>query len=200
VSAQNAYNAGDVITRKVGGATETVTLPPINLSHLLTLTVEGGRVSGFHILPTSVVIVASTSEMTLPAGSIRVVDSAGNAIAGTEIKLTPLRVPGSAYDAFEARVEVLDSVGTRIAYDPAKTFYPQGWTQAQILQAVYSAYVRHYEAGGAPFFMRMRLTTPKGVKIWMRVSGNQSAVGITVTGIATAYLDQGQGLTSNEAP
>jgi hypothetical protein len=200
VPSQSAYNAGDVITRGVAGATESVTLPAINLSHLLTLTVDGGRVSGFHILPTSVVIVASRSEITLPAGSIRVVDSAGNPVTGAAIKLTPLCVPASAYDAFEARVEVLDSTGARIAYDAAKAFYPQGWTEAQIQQAVYSAYVRHYEGGGAAFFMRMRLTTPKGIKIWMRVSGNQSAAGTRLTGIATAYLDQGQNLTSSEAP
>src|SRR6266545_4330233 len=117
---------GDVITRPVGGAAESVTLPPINMNHLLTIRVEGGRVSGFHILPTSVVAISSTSEITLPAGSIRVVDSAGNPIGGAEIKLTPLRVPASAFDAFEAGVEVLDSTGSRIAYDPAKTFYPQG--------------------------------------------------------------------------
>jgi hypothetical protein len=97
-------------------------------------------------------------------------------------------------------VEVLDSTGSRIGYDPAKTFYPQGWTHDQIRQAIYSAYVGHYQAGGAPFFLRMRLTTPKGVKIWMRVSGNQSAAGITLTGIGTAYLDQGQNLASSDAP
>jgi hypothetical protein len=193
-------NRGDVITRTVGGAMESVTLPPINMNHLLTIRVESGRVSGFHILPTSVVTVSSTREIILPAGSLQVVDSAGNPIAGAEIKLTPLRVPASADDAFEARVEVLDSTGTRIAYDAAKTFYPQGWTQAQIEQAIYSAYMRHYKAGGVPFFRRMRLTTPKGVKIWMRVSGNQSAAGIALTGIATAYLDQGQNLTSSDAP
>ena len=105
-------NRGDVITRTVGGATESVTLPPINMNHLLTIRVERGRVSGFHFLPTSVVTVSSTSEITLPAGSLQVVDSAGNPSAGAEIKLTPLRVPASADDAFEARVEVLDSTGT----------------------------------------------------------------------------------------
>lgn len=193
-------NRGDVITRTVGGAKESVTLPPINMNHLLTIRVQGGRVSGFHILPTSVVTIASTSEITLPAGSLQVVDSEGNPNAGAEVKLTPLRVPANAHDAFEARVEVLDFTGSRIAYDPAKTFYPQGWTQAQIEQAVYAAYVQHYKAGGAPFFLRMRLTTPQGVKIWMRVSGNQSAAGIALTGIATAYLDQGQNLTSSDAP
>jgi hypothetical protein len=109
-------------------------------------------------------------------------------------------VPAGADDAFEAQVEVLDSAGSRIAYDPAKTFYPQGWSQAQIQQAIYSAYVRHYQAGGAPFFLRMRLTTPQGVKIWLRVSGNQSVAGITLTGVTTAYLDQGQHLTPNDVP
>src|SRR5262245_40804640 len=110
------------------------------MSHLLTVAVEGGRVSGFHILPMSIVAVASTSEISLAAGSIPVADSAGQPIAGAEIKLTPLRVPVSPYDAFEARVEVLDSTGIRIAYDPAKTFYPQAWRQAEIQQAAYSAY------------------------------------------------------------
>lgn len=191
---------GDVLTRTAGGATESVTLPPINMNHLLTIRIEGGRVSGFHILPTSIRIVSSTSEVTFPAGSIPIVDSAGNPIARAEIKFTPLRVPASVNDAFEARVEVLDSAGIPIGYDAAKAFYPQGWTQAQIEQAIYAAYVRHYQSGGAPFFMRMRLTTPKGVKIWMRVSGNQSAAGIALTGIPTAYLDQGQHLTSSDAP
>ena len=193
-------NRGDVITRTVGGVTDSVTLPPINMNHLLTIRVESGRVSGFHILPASVATVSSTIEFPLPAGSLQVVDSAGNPIAGAEIKLTPLRVPVSADDAFEARVEILDSTGSKIAYDAAKTFYPQGWTQAQIEQAIYSAYVQHYKAGGAPFFRRMRVTTAKGVKLWMRVSGNQSAAGIALTGIATAYLDQGQNLTLREAP
>lgn len=193
-------NRGDVITRTAGGATESVTLPPINMNHLLTIRVETGRVSGFHVLPTSILTVSSTSEVILPAGSIQIVDSSGYPIAGAVIKLTPLRVPASINDAFEARVEVLDSAGTQIGYDAAKAFYPQGWTQAQIEQAIYAAYVRHYQAGGAPFFMRMRLTTPKGVKIWLRVSGNQSAAGIALTGMPTAYLDQGQHLTSSDAP
>lgn len=196
----NTYTAGDVLTRTESGATESVTLPPIHLSHLLTLKVQGGRVSGFHVLPTSVVTISSTSEITLPAGSVPIIDSAGIPIADAELKLTPLRVTASAYDAFEARVEVLDSAGARIAYDPAKSFYPQAWTQAQIQQAIYSAYARHYNGGGPPFFVRMRLTTPTGVKIWMRVSGNQSAAGISLRAIATAYLDQGQHLTSADAP
>ena len=193
-------NQGDVITRTVGGKSDSVTLPPINMNHLLTIRVERGRVSGFHILPTSVVPVSSAGEITLPAGSIPVVDSAGASIGGAQVRLTPLRVPVSADDAFEARVDVVDSTGARIAYDPAKTFYPQAWTKTQIQEAVYSAYVGHYKAGGAPFFVRMRLTTQKGIKIWMRVAGNQSAAGITLTGITTAYLDQGQNLTSSDAP
>jgi hypothetical protein len=193
-------NRGDVISRTVGGATETVTLPPINMNHLLRLRVETSRVGGFHVLPASVVTITSASEITLPAGSVPVVDAAGNPIAGAEIKMTPLRVPVSAHDGFETRVEVLDATGAQIAYDAAKTFYPQTWTQDQIEQAIYAAYVRHYQAGGAPFFLRRRLATPKGVMIWMRVSGHQSAAGITLTGIATAYLDQGQQLTSAEAP
>jgi hypothetical protein len=117
-----------------------------------------------------------------------------------EIVQMEFQASAASDDAFEARVEVLDSTGTRIGYDPAKSFYPQGWTQAQIQEAIYSAFVGHYKGGGASFFLRMRLTTPKGVKIWMRVSGNQSAAGITLTGIATAYLDQGQKLTSTDAP
>jgi hypothetical protein len=108
-------NQGDVITRTMSGRTDSVTLPPINSRHLLTIRVEGGRVSGFHILPTSVVTISSTSEVTLPAGSVPVVDSAGNPIARAEIKLTPLRVPASADHAFEARVEILDAMGMRIA-------------------------------------------------------------------------------------
>jgi hypothetical protein len=44
-------NQSDVITRTVGGVTESVTLPPINMNHLLTIRIEGGKVSGFHILP-----------------------------------------------------------------------------------------------------------------------------------------------------
>ena len=193
-------NRGDVLTRTISSASEFVTLPPINMNHLLTIRVENGRVSGFHILPPRVVTISSTSAISLPVGSVQVVDSVGNPIAGAEIQVTSLRVPASAHDAFEARVEVVDSTGRRIAYDPAKSFYPQAWTEAQIEQAIYAAYAQHYKAGGAPFFLRSRLTTPKGVKIWMRVSGNQSAAGIALTGVATAYLDQGQNLTSSEAP
>jgi hypothetical protein len=193
-------NQGDVITRTVGGAAESVTLPPINMNHLLTIRIDGGRVSGFHVLPTSVASIRSTSAVVLPAGSIPVVDSVGNSIAGAEIRLTPLRVPANAYDAFEARVEVLDATGTRIGYDPAKAFYPQAWTQAQIEQAIYAAYVEHYKAGGAAFFLRMRLTTPNGIRICMRVSGHQSTAGTSLRRIPTAYLEQGQNLTSNDAP
>ncbi|HEV3142524.1 MAG TPA: hypothetical protein VGZ47_01415, partial [Gemmataceae bacterium] len=113
-------NQGDVIKRSVGGATESVRLPPINMSHLLSIRVETGRVSGFHILPTSIVTISSsTGAITIPPGSIAVVDSVGNPIARAEIKLTPLRVPASAFDAVEARVEVFDAMGIRIAYDPS---------------------------------------------------------------------------------
>ena len=62
-------NRGDVITRTVGSATESVTLPPINMNHLLTIRVEAGKVGGFHILP-SVVAISSTRD-TLRAARAR---------------------------------------------------------------------------------------------------------------------------------
>jgi hypothetical protein len=53
-------DSGDVITRTIGGAAESVALPPINVNHLLSIRVDGGKVSGFHILPTGVITISSS--------------------------------------------------------------------------------------------------------------------------------------------
>jgi hypothetical protein len=200
VWAHNNYKAGDVITRTVGGKTESVTLPPISMTHLKTLMVDGNKVRGFHILPTSVATITSTSPITLPAGSITVVDSNGTPIAGAQVKLTPSRVPADGYDAFEAKVEVFDSAGTLLASDASKSFYPQSWTEDQIQEAIYSAYAAHYRSGGTEFFARMVLRTPKGVEIEMRVSGSLTASGVRLREIPTAYLVPLQHLNSTHAP
>jgi hypothetical protein len=97
-------------------------------------------------------------------------------------------------------VEVLDTAGTVLASDAAKSFYPQAWTEDQIQEAVYSAYAAHYLNGGSPFFMRQALTTPQGVVIVMRVSGSQTASGVKLKAIPTAYLRSGQHLTASHAP
>jgi hypothetical protein len=55
-------------------------------------------------------------------------------------------------------------------------------------------------AGGSPFFMRQALTTPQGVVIVMRVSGSQTASGVKLKTIPTAYLRSRQHLTANHAP
>jgi hypothetical protein len=109
-------------------------------------------------------------------------------------------VAAVGYDALEAKVEVLDATGTVIAFDAAKAFYPQLWTEDQIQQAIYSAYVGHYRNGGSPFFVRQALTTPKGVVIEMRVGGSQTASGVKLKGIPTAFLRSGQHLTASHAP
>jgi hypothetical protein len=111
MSVHSSYRTGEVITRVLGGAIESVTLPPINMNHLLNITVGSGKVSGFRLLPTAVAPSLSTAEITLSARQIPVSDAAGTPLVGVSIKLTPLRLPASNHDAFEARVEVLDSTG-----------------------------------------------------------------------------------------
>ncbi len=200
VWAYNAYKVGNMLTRTVGGRTETVNLPAIDMGHLLSVMVDGNKVRGFHILPASVIAVTSTSPITLPVGSILIVDRAGAPMTNATVRITPLRVPADGYDAFEAMVEVLDAAGIVVAFDAAKSFYPQAWTADQIQEAIYSAYSTHYRSGGSPVFLRAALTTPKGVVIEMRVNGSQSSSGTKLTGIPTAYLRQGQHFTVNNAP
>ncbi len=196
----NAFKVGDRLTRTIGGSTETVILPAIDLGHLRTVMVDGNKVQGFHILPASAVTVLSTSSITLPVGSVTVVNHTGTTIGGAQVRLTPLRAPADGYDAFEAKVEVLDPTGTVVAVDAAKSFFPQAWTEEQIQEAIYSAYAAHYQTGGSPFFWRQALTTPKGVALEMRVSGSKSSSGIKLRSIPTAYLRQGQQFTVSNAP
>jgi hypothetical protein len=194
------FNPGDVITRTVAGKTDSITLPPINLDHLVELTVDGHVVSGFHVLPASIITITSTTPIVLPLGAVTVVDTNGTPVAGTQVRLTPSRAPTDRYDAFEARVEVLDASGTLLAVDVSKSFYPQAWTASQIQEAIYTAYVQHYLAGGTEFFKRLTLRSPKGVLIIMRVSGNLSATGVKLKEIPTAYLEPLQHLNASHVP
>jgi hypothetical protein len=116
------------------------------------------------------------------------------------VRVAPLRVPATAFDAFEARIEVVNSAGGVIGTNPAKSFFPQGWTPGDIQQGIYSANARNFQNGGAPLGLRLALGTPEGVVIEMRVNGRQSASGITLTEIPTAYLRQGQHLNATHVP
>lgn len=194
------FRTGDLLSRTVGGQTEAVTLPPIDMNHLRSVTVDGNKVRGFHVLAAAVYTIISTSSVTLPVGSIAIVDPTGAPLAGTRIRLMPHRVPTDGFDAFEAKVEVVDSTGIVLGSDASKSFYPQSWTEDQIQDAIYSAYAEHYLAGGSPLFFRQVLTTPTGVAIELRVSGSSSAAGVKLKGIPTAYLQSGQRLTSSHAP
>jgi len=193
---------GDEVTRTTAsGAVEKVNLPAIDMAHLTDVTVNAvGVINGFHVLPGSTAPITSNSPLILPGGSVRVLDAAGTPIVGATVEVTPLRVPASVHDAFEARVRVFDSSGAVIGQDPAKSFFPQGWTVAQIEQAIYSAYAQHFQGGGAPLGRRLAVTTPEGVKLEIRVKGTQTSRGITLTGIATAYLRQGQHLDAAHVP
>ena len=128
----NPLTCGDVLTRTTfGGVIEKVILPPINMAHLIEPMVgAAGRINGFHILPVGLGKIASTSSMTLPGGSVNVLDVNGILMRGTQIRITPFRVQTSDLDAFEAKVEVLDSAGIILGASSAKSFYPQGWTRA----------------------------------------------------------------------
>jgi hypothetical protein len=159
-----------------------------------------GRADGFHIMPGSVPVITSNSPLVLPAGSVRILDAAGTPIAGATVEVTPLRVPASPFDAFEARVQVFDSSGALIGTQPAKTFFPRGWTEAQIEQGIYSAYAESFQSGGAPFGVRLIATTPEGVVIEMRVNGRQTGPGITLTGIPTAFLRSAQRRDATHVP
>jgi hypothetical protein len=193
---------GDEVTRTTAsGAVEKVTLPAIDMAHLTGVAMSaGGGVNGFHVLPGSITPITSTSPFLLPAGSVRVVDSVGMLIVGATVEVTPRRVPASADDAFEARVRVYDSAGALIGTSPSKTFFPQGWTDAQIQQGIYSAYAQAFQRGGAPFGTRLIVVTPEGVVIVMRMNGTQDSRGIVLTGIPTAYLRQGQCLDATHVP
>jgi hypothetical protein len=169
--------------------------------HLTTATLNvNGRIEGLHVLPLLAGKVASTSALTIPPGVVRIVDFGGMARVGAEIKITPRRAPTNEFDSFEAKVEIFDVGGRLLGASASKSFFPQGWTEAQIQTATYAAYARHYQSGGAPFFTRMVLRTPEGVWIVLRVNGNQSAAGVTLSEIPTAYLVQGQVLTATHVP
>jgi hypothetical protein len=184
---------GDEITRLMAIGTEKVKLPPVNMGHLLQPTVSKiGRVDGFHILPTTTAPITSASSVTLPASPLRILDSTGAPIVGATVTIKAHRVPTDEFDAFEARVDVADSLGNIIGTSSSKSFFPQSWTAVQIQTGIYAAYTMHFLNGGAPFFTRMALVTPEGVKIEMKVTGNQSSQRLFLKQISTAYLIQGQ--------
>jgi hypothetical protein len=193
---------GDAVSRTTAsGAIETVNLPAINMAHLTDMTVNAaGRVEGFHVMPASVGPITSTSPFTLPAGSIQILDASGNPITGATVRVTPLRVPATTFDSFAARIEVFDSSGARIGLNVDKTFYPQGWTAAQIEQGIYSAYAQQFQSGGPVFAQRLMGTTPEGVEIIMRVNGGYTGGRPALKEIPTAYLRSGQNLDATHVP
>jgi Bacterial EndoU nuclease len=192
---------GDEITRTTATGNERVRLPPIGMRHLLDVTITAnGRADGFHICPMSLGTIATAAKTLIASGAVSVIDAAGQLVVGAVIVVTPHRVPASEFDAFEARVEVFDSNGQRVAASSSKSFFPQAWTEAQIEKAIYAAYELHFRKGGVSFFTRMMLATPEGGKIEMRVNGRQTPNGIVLTEIPTAYLIQGQHLDSTHLP
>jgi len=195
------FNCGDGVTRTIGGVNEKIILPPINMAHLINATVSArGRVDGLHILPVSAGRITSLVAMTFPTSVINVLDAHGAPITDSQVRLTPRRVPTSDFDAFEAKIEVVDAAGNVLGTTSEKSFYPQFWLQFQIQQAIYSAYVQSFQAGGGPCATRMSGVTPEGVYLEMRVNGTQSSTGVRLTAIPTAFLISGQSLTAQHLP
>src|SRR4051812_26628299 len=108
---------GDSLTRSTAsGGTESVQLPSIDITHLMGAKVDAsGRIVGFHVLPPGTALLVLRNPVTLPAGSVKVVDASGTPIPGAQARITPRKVPVTGYDTLEARVEILDSAGTVLA-------------------------------------------------------------------------------------
>jgi hypothetical protein len=78
-------------------------------------------------------------------------------------------VPTSEWDTLEARVEVLDSTGMVIASTSQKTFFPTAWTDVQVQQAIYAAFIEAFQGGDGPLGW-MAGTTSAGVVIELVVN------------------------------
>ncbi len=158
----------------------------------------GGPIIGFHILPRGVV-VSPSSPVVLAAGAVVVSDQHGTLLAGTQVRLIPRKGPRSSDDTLEARVEVLDAAGTILTSVAQKTFFPQSWTEDQIQQAVYAAFVASYRRG-AGSLGKIVGVTEQGVTLELRVQGTISAAGTRLTKIATAMPQPGQFLNVSHRP
>jgi hypothetical protein len=191
-------NPGDSVTRTTPRGSETVNLPPLDLAHLTQIQVDGANVKGFHVLPAGVIITSSAA-VVLPAGTVAVVDQRGAAIAGAQTRILPRKLPASEWDTLEARVEVLDAGGTVIASTSQKTFFPTAWTDAQVQQAIYAAFIEAYQGGQGPLAW-MAGTTSAGVVIELVVTGAISAAGARLKEIKTAHPQAAQRLGHSHQP
>jgi hypothetical protein len=193
------HQPNDPVTRtNRHGQQETVRLPPINMAHLQQAQVDGGKINGLHILPSGVSI-PSTAPLTLPAGTVAVVDQHGSPIADAQVRITPGKLPRSGHDTLDAKVKVLDSAGAVLASHAQKTFFPQAWSHDQIQQAIYAAFIQGYQANhGVPGGMVGR--TPQNVMIELKVQGMSGTSGPRLTGIRSAFPQPGQRLDSSHQP
>jgi hypothetical protein len=191
-------NPGDAVTRTTQRGSETVYLPTISLAHLCQVYVDGGHVKGFHVLPAGVIITSSAA-VVLPPGAVTVVDRQGTVISGAQTRITPRKLPTSGWDTLEARVEVLDAAGTVIASREQKTFFPTSWSDVQVQEAIYVAFIEAYQSARGPLG-RLIGTTPGGVIVELVVTGTMSATGTWLKEITTGYPRSGQTLNSSHQP
>ncbi len=192
---------GDPVTRTTSsGSTETVTLPPIDMQHISCVRADPrGSVGGFHVFPSGITAPSTRTPLSVPAGSVKVVDASGTPIVGATVRITTRKPPASVYDTLEAKVEILDSSGTVLATSSQKTFFPQHWRSDQIEKAIYEAYAEAFRAARGPVG-RLVGTTSQGVKLELAVSGSTSASGTTLKLIATSHPAPAQTLDVSHQP
>ncbi len=194
-------NYGDSVKRSTStGRQETVQLPPIDTLHLTGAKIDSsGRISGFHVLPAGIPLSGSRNPVTLPIGSVKVVDASGTAIHRASVRITPRKVPLTGHDTLEAKVEILDSTGMVLATSSHKTFFPENWTLAQIEKATYDAFVEAYQRGKGPIGA-VAGTTTEGTKLNIVVKGTMSASNTTLKSISTSHPLPGQTLDVHNQP
>jgi len=192
------YKVGDQATfTHANGRAETFTLRGVDEAHLREVRLEAGGVTfrGFHYLPKKVNYAPGT-QVTCARGAVRVVDASGAQIdpGSVSVTITPdVSCNNDPYNVLEATVMVTHPTGIATAQ---KTFFPPAWTFTSVVQAVYDAVVRAFQAQGPLPNGRQTYDTTEGVQIAFVYDG----LALGGNDIETAFPAPGQTLASLHQP
>jgi hypothetical protein len=192
------YKVGDQATfTHANGRIETFTLRGVDEGHQQEVRLEAGGLTfrGFHYLPRSVIYAAGTP-VTCPCGVPRVVDATGAQVDPNKVSVTitlDVSYNNDPYNVIEATVTVTHPGGTATAQ---KTFFPPAWTFTSVVQAVYDAVFRAYQAHGPLPNGRQTYDTTEGAQIVFVYDG----LALSGHDIETAFPRSGQKLTALHQP
>jgi hypothetical protein len=196
-----AAGQAHVVTVPGTGAQVNLTLPPIDMPHIVNGCILPGTalLDGFHHFTTAAAIQRGVA-ILLTGHAVMTTTAAGlSVMQNVNMRVVPL--VSATHDApFDASVEVLDpATHAVIATKASSSFFPVNWSQQQITQAAYEAMIHYVENTGLqPIGRGISARTDFNVRLQLRVQAGAGGIPVRVY---SAYPHGAQpGVTAAQAP